>query len=181
MSVETQASTATRLLKLGPPHPEVWGGIMCALGGRMASVDKCIQSIRLSDAEVRSLLDSLDCEGRPAPPISELRKSDRLSFRTRKVILHVLDQHNRVEASFRVVARNLSSNGMGFIHGQMLLPGKCVLVQIPRKGAETLNVIGRIAHCHHVKAMIHEVGLSFTGLGTPRQLTAIAGSPKLAQ
>lgn len=132
----------------------------------MATADKCIQSVRLSNEEVSCLLDLLD--GTETQAASELRKFKRLPFRTRKIVLHVLDGRHGVESSFRVVARNLSSNGLGFIHGQVLPLGKPVLVHIPQKGGEPLKLLGKIVHCRHVKAMLHEVGVEFTGLSKPR-------------
>ncbi len=136
----------------------------------MATADKCIQSIRLSDQQVSAILNVLDSNEKDSQ--EELRKFKRNSFRTRKVLLHVLDGHHGLEASFRVVARNLSTDGMGFIHSQMLPPGKKVLIQIPRKGEDLLNVLARVAHCRHVKGMIHEVGLKFLGFGDRRHLAA---------
>lgn len=136
----------------------------------MATADKCIQSIRLSDQQVSAVLNLLDSKEESSQ--QELRRFKRTSFRTRKVLLHVLDGHHGLESSFRVVARNLSMDGLGFIHGQMLPPGKRVLVQIPRKGTDLLNVLAKVAHCRHVKGMIHEVGLKFLAFGNNRHLAA---------
>lgn len=133
----------------------------------MTTVDKCIQTVRLSNEEVSCILDLLD--GTDGQVAAELRKFKRLPFRTRKVVLHVLDGRHGIESSFRVVARNLSSNGLGFVHGQVLPLGKPVLVQIPQKNGEPLKLLGRIAHCRHVKAMLHEVGVEFTDVSKPHE------------
>jgi hypothetical protein len=125
-----------------------------------------IRSVRLSDQQIAALLGMLD-ESDPSTQ-ANLRKFRRLSYRTRKLVIHVLDEHRKIESSFHVVARNLSVAGVAFIHGQMLLPGKLVLVQIPQSRGEPLTVLGRVAHCRHVQGMIHEAGLQFVGSGKPR-------------
>jgi len=134
----------------------------------MARSNQFIQSVRLSDAQVTALLEALDRKDKESH--KDVRKFKRSRFRSGRVILHVLDANHHVESSFRVVARNLSADGMGFIHGQMLPPGKPVLVQLPRQGKDDLNVLGRVAHCRHVSGMIHQVGLKFVGIGKTRQL-----------
>ncbi|MBI4579924.1 MAG: PilZ domain-containing protein [Planctomycetes bacterium] len=118
-----------------------------------------IRSVRLPDDQLAILLDALDRQdGRKA---AELRRHKRMSFRTAKVVLHVLDNLDTVECSFRVAARNISANGMAFVHGQMLPPGKRALVEIPRKHNDPLHVLGQVAHCRHIGGMVHEVGLRF--------------------
>lgn len=142
----------------------------------MRSSNNCIQSVRLSKEQLQILLDTLDRQEKGAP--QDLRKFKRAPFRTGKILLHVLDNSNAVEATFRVVARNLSSDGLGFIHGQMLPPGKPVLVQIPREGSQWFNILGQVAHCRHVEGMIHEVGLKFVNFGTPKR-GRVHSSPRL--
>jgi hypothetical protein len=127
-----------------------------------------IQSVRLPDQYVAALLEMLDESDRLAR--ADLRKFKRSSYRTRKLVIHVLDENQNIESSFRVVARNLSVAGMAFIHGQMLRPGKLVMVQIPHSHGEGLTVLARVAHCRHVDGMIHEAGLRFVGPGKPSLL-----------
>jgi hypothetical protein len=134
----------------------------------MEKADNCIQSVRLSDQQVLVLLEALDRKDKDLR--TDVRKFKRARFRTGKVIVHVLDAQHSIESSFRVVARNLSADGLGFLHGQMLPPGKPVFVQIPRRGSEDLNLLAKVAHCRHVDGMIHEVGLKFVAFGKSRKL-----------
>ncbi|HPP26334.1 MAG TPA: PilZ domain-containing protein [Phycisphaerae bacterium] len=127
----------------------------------------------MSDQQLLVLLEALDRKDND--PRVDARKFRRARFRTNKVVIHVLDAQHNIESSFRVVARNISADGLGFLHGQMLPPGKPVFVQIPRRDGEDLNLLAKVAHCRHVDGMIHEVGLKFVAFGKSRKL-AIAMS-----
>lgn len=135
--------------------------------------DNSIRSVRLTTEQVSALLDAMDQQ--ESMEGNELRKFKRLRYRNGKITVHVLEDESTSAFCFRVVARNLSSNGMGFLHGQMLPPGKRVLVELPLKQKNMLYVVARVAYCRHVRAMIHEIGLeflSFSHAATNRQAAA---------
>lgn len=139
----------------------------------MAQLASIVESVRLSDDELTKLYEELD--GQEVQGMSEARRHQRMNFRSRRVVIHVLDNHDSIEASFRVVSRNISAGGLGIIHGQMLTVGKRLLVQLPRD-SDRLNLVGQVAHCRHIKGMLHEVGIQFLGRGdaidTASQLAA---------
>ncbi len=118
-----------------------------------------VRDLQLSADDLVRLLNALDAK--PTSPEAESRRHPRMRYRSRRVLMHVVDMEGqRVTASFRSVARNLSTSGMSVLHGQMLPPAAMVNIRIPVTGGQ-LSVYAQVAHCRHVRGMVHEIGLRF--------------------
>lgn len=117
-------------------------------------------SVRLSESEIRQLLDTVDRQFVPEE-IEELRRGNRLKFRSSRVVVHTLNENRDVQKTLRVATRNLSASGMSFLHGQMMPPGQAVLIELPLNGDDTRCILARVAHCRHLRGMVHEIGLEF--------------------
>ena len=116
----------------------------------------------LTQAQLRSLLDELDqAAGDESTP--QKRRSPRKPFRSVNVLISMLDSHGDPEISFRVLTRNISLHGLAFLHHQMIPVEQLLQVEIPFRKGYTVRLLARVAHCRHVRGMIHEIGVEFKG------------------
>ena len=117
-------------------------------------------SVSLPTSQLQTLLDSLDkAGGISGKKPQDGRHHRRLRYRTRRVLVRVLDERSREEAVFKAPTRNISSRGLSFLHKQMLPPGKRLTVSIPLLDDQTIHVIARVIHCRHIRGMMHEIGI----------------------
>jgi len=72
-----------------------------------------------------------------------------------------LTQPSGASARFSVVPRNISTYGLGFIHGQFIHEQTRVNLALPARGGELVGMTGLIVRCRHVTGLIHEVGVMF--------------------
>jgi CheY-like chemotaxis protein len=62
---------------------------------------------------------------------------------------------------YSVVPRNLSSQGLAFIHGQFIYEGSRCEVVLPALDQSWIRKSGMIAMCRHVKGFVHETSVVF--------------------
>ncbi len=60
-----------------------------------------------------------------------------------------------------VTPRNLSRNGIAFLHGQFVYPQNRCRITLDTLVGDTLSLDGTVVRCNHVSGMIHEVGVAF--------------------
>lgn len=72
-----------------------------------------------------------------------------------------LDQAGNAQSVIRVVARDLSSTGVGLLHSNFVYPGTPCTVQLTNSGGTTSQHRGTVVRCQHVSGVVHEVGVHF--------------------
>jgi hypothetical protein len=65
------------------------------------------------------------------------------------------------ERRLSVRVRDVSPTGLGFISGEALATGEEVVVELERRGAPPLHIVGRVQHCEQVAHRVHRVGVLF--------------------
>lgn len=118
-----------------------------------------INSLRLTDPELRQILDRLDKAEAEGEHHSERRADPRLRYRVRHLVVHV--NQGGAEVAFVVPSRNISRGGMAFLHRRMLHVDTPCRVQVMLPGGEWLRVTARVVRCQHVNGVLHEIGLQF--------------------
>lgn len=125
-----------------------------------------IKSVRKDRAFQRRLLDAMD---RHTSSFNvDQRRHKRMPYRGRQVVLYT-KQSGR-DVAFIVVARNISRQGLGFLHGQMMHIGQACSADLATNDGNWINVEGNVVHCRHVHGMIHEIGLEFKSEICPQDL-----------
>lgn len=124
-----------------------------------------IDTLRLSADEQAELLRYLDAKGDGLG--AELRKHDRLGYRSGAGVILALKHPGGSVARYLVRPRNLGSGGLGFLHGSYLHQGSpCQLTLRASVGACQV-IPGHVAWCRHVRGHIHEAGVAFDELIDP--------------
>ncbi len=116
-----------------------------------------INSVRIDRTNLVRLLDGLDRAAGEVP--RNRRQTRRVNWRIRNAIVFPLQNDRSV--AFLVPTRNLSADGMAFLHGQMMHVGRTIGVQLPARGGGWMLVNATVVRCRHVHAMMHEIGLHF--------------------
>lgn len=119
----------------------------------------------LPDSKRSELLDQLDGKLSTSARRSVGRGRDRRidprwEFRSQNVALRVEHLGGGV-SHLLVCGRNLSSGGIGFLHGGYLHPGSHCQFDLITTTGETDVVIGHVVSCRHVEGVVHEVGVQF--------------------
>ena len=118
-------------------------------------------TLRLTKAEQRALIDALNKEAETAEQQKNNRTHERMSFQA--MAIHVTFSHpGGVNAKCLVTARNLSVGGLGFLHGGFVHTDTPVSLQLPTIFGDTRVVNGTVRSCRHVSGKVHEIGVKFT-------------------
>lgn len=122
------------------------------------SASSRINSLGLEGQDLDAFLDSL--EDGTGPDAFKRRDFVRWPFRHASLRFHVLHADGSA-ARIQVACRNLSCGGMSILHSAYLHQDcKCVAV-LQAPDGELLVVRGRIAHCKHLRGVVHEIGVQF--------------------
>ena len=116
----------------------------------------CVDTLRLSPAEYRSIVD--DLERLPNPGAKPAIRGQRYPYAPRQpLVLQVTGMSIR----YLVRARNLSARGICVLHGSFLYPGTACTIALIARDKEQICAQGTVAHCRCVHGRIHEVGIQF--------------------
>ncbi len=121
----------------------------------------CLDLVRLPDNEIEDILSELDRISGPYVP-TERRKYERLKYRPEKdPVIHV-EHPGGTTADFRVKARNISANGLAFLHGSFIHIGTDCAVTLFTIDNEPFLLSSRVVRCRHVQGNLHEVAVDFS-------------------
>ncbi len=111
------------------------------------------------EGDAAKLLNELDASAAGTNEPAGRRYEERLPYRSHIPISWHDDNGERVETW--VHTRDLSKDGIGFLHRGPLAPEKPVEVSLMLGGAEVRSESARLAHCHPLRDGWHLVGLKF--------------------
>ncbi len=114
--------------------------------------------LKLKDNASRQALIKYLEELQRADPGAERRRDNRVHLETIENVTLLIKTR---DASQRFVAMmyDLSTKGVGVIHGGFLHLGTPVTVTATSYDGQQLSLCGTIAHCSHIKARAHLIGI----------------------
>ncbi len=118
-----------------------------------------MNTLRLPQADLEAILREEDTRGLPAAGESR-RRSRRWSHMGVRGVLSVV-QTNGTLAHHVVATRNLSTGGIGLVHGGFLYPGTRCAVSLKTRAGESRSLEGTIVKCALMKGRLHDVGIRF--------------------
>ena len=118
-----------------------------------------VRSLRLSDDELKALLDDLD--GAEGPDSPDRRNAPRYRFRDYHCVFRLKQPGDASTTPFLAATRNLSVHGMSLIHGGFVHTGSRCVVQLISIHGSWENVSGVVVECRHFQDSIHEVRIVF--------------------
>lgn len=117
-----------------------------------------INAVRVDRAILIKVLDLLDKPQGHEP--AEQRRGSRLRFRVHNAVVYPGDTASKGVA-FVVPTRNLSADGMAFLHSHMMYTGRSCIVHLPSRTGKWVVVSATVVRCRHIRAMLHEVAVKF--------------------
>ena len=119
---------------------------------------RCIDSLRLSAAEQAEILQSL-AEREAHGDRSERRREPRLPFEHRIEV--AICAAYGPQTHYLVQGRNLTSRGIGFLHGTFMYSHTVCSVAMPALDGRTIVTRGQVVRCQLVRRHIHDIGVRF--------------------
>lgn len=120
---------------------------------------KPIDTVRLSDQNKQHLIDEMDRAARATAQTGRQRLM-RVAYRARNITVHINHPSGGLSTN-AVTPRNLSAQGVAFIHGTFVYPQNRCTVELVGLGDQKVQVKGEIISCRHVRGQVHEVGVRF--------------------
>lgn len=114
-------------------------------------------SLNMTRTELESVLDALDTDAPGAA--NAKRQSARMAFRATGIQLEIAQPGGQTRIT--VACRNLSRDGLGFLHSSYLHVNTPVMVTLPHRTLGSVKVEGTLVRCRHVKRHIHDIGVRF--------------------
>ncbi|MCB9849155.1 MAG: response regulator [Phycisphaerales bacterium] len=111
----------------------------------------------MRDDEIDALLDALE-----GPPGAEAKREDRrYPYRIRGMPLYVQHPGAHAPIGYRVPTRNISAEGLSFLHGGFLHNGTRCRVQLLTTYGTWTNVDCAVSGCRHLRGNVHEISVKF--------------------
>ncbi len=123
------------------------------------------RTVRLADASRDDLLNKLDSTsqddgGMLDQQVDNRREDRRLQFRGIDIAV-VVEHPGGGVSRILVCPRNLSSGGLGFLHGGFLYTSSRCRIVMPKLDGKEFTINGTIMSCRHVQGHVHEIGVKF--------------------
>ncbi len=120
--------------------------------------------VRLTDQQREALFRRLEGVSSAAeterPSHKNRRGEQRWPYRQHDVVV-TIEHPGRSMSRFTVLTRNLSANGMSFIHGGYIHPTTHCRFMLQLAGGGEQVVAGRAVGCRHIEGVLHEVRVKF--------------------
>lgn len=117
-----------------------------------------LRTIRLQEKDQARLLLQLDRDTQQYDPNANRRRV-RVPFNGTVIVM--LEGAHGVCSKYAVVPRNISSEGLAFIHGQFVHTRQSCRVVLPTLKGQWVAVRGAVLHSRHIEGIIHEVAVRF--------------------
>lgn len=134
------------------------------------------RTLRIPQRELDAMLDAAE-QASAKRTGSSKRQARRWKLRGTGVVL-TLQGHAGTQTHFLVAPRNLSSSGIGVVHGGFVHIGSRCVVSLRTKAGQTRSVEGRIVKCRLMRASLHDVGIAFTEPINPLDFVDPSGEGK---
>ncbi len=133
----------------------------------MSSQNSVIRTIRLSDEKTIELLNTLDEKQSGDDAHENERSFERFPYRPFACVIQMQQPGAAGTTAFYVVPRNISANGMAFLHGGYIHVNTNCLIQLVSTHGAWTDIKGRVVRCHLLQGNIHDVGVSFSHVIEP--------------
>ncbi|MCX5662665.1 MAG: response regulator [Planctomycetota bacterium] len=117
-----------------------------------------MRTVRLAEKDQAKLLAALE---RAGSSFDENANRRRVRVPLNGTVIVMIDGHNGNATKYAVVPRNLSSQGLAFIHGQFVYAKQTCRVVLPTLRGQWVAVKGTVLHARHIGGIIHEVAVRF--------------------
>lgn len=144
---------------MSPPTSASTEGDKSKPGANQPLQHRRINTLGLTRAELDAIYKML--EQPQAAGAAPRRNSARLEYHDESLPIDIV-QPGGGQTHVLVACRNLSRNGLGFLHSSYLHVGTQVVVHLTNAANMPVRLRGSIVRCRHVTRHIHDVGVKFS-------------------
>ncbi|MBN1345064.1 MAG: response regulator [Phycisphaerae bacterium] len=119
-----------------------------------------VKGLRLSKEAEKALLAQMDRETNDFNG-SNRRREDRPPYRPEEGLRIQLFHAEGVKANLQVIPRNISRNGLAFLHGSYVHLGTKCITLLQTLDGRLLEVRGEVIRCTHYRGNVHEVAVQY--------------------
>ncbi|MCC7145181.1 MAG: response regulator [Phycisphaeraceae bacterium] len=127
----------------------------------MQARENPIETIHLNPRERQRLLNKNTQQ--PLKSGQAERRGLRVIYQPNELLISLLQPAGQ-RVTFRVMPRNLSAKGVGFVHGRYVHVGSECLVTLVNLAGMPTNIGGVVVQCRHEEGMLHQVSVKFHNL-----------------
>lgn len=130
-------------------------------------------ALRLAKDELRDIRERLNAE-EDGSEAAQKRRFDRFSYFVPEGIVAEVEQPGGSKACYVVQPRNISQEGLAFLHGNFIHPGVHCTLTLKTVDGERTSIRAIVVACRHVRANVHHVGVRFESQITVADFSADA-------
>jgi len=119
---------------------------------------RLLKTIRLDEERIHKLLDGLDATSGAAP---QERRSSRYKYRVKTLVVYMQQPGFAAPIPYLVIGRNISANGLAFLHGGYVHTQTRCVVQLATSYGTWDDVPATVVRCRYLEANVHEVAVCF--------------------
>ncbi len=120
-----------------------------------------MRSLRLDQATIQKMLDSVDSTENVAPRARDRRRAERYGYRLKGCVVHLQQPGDPGPVAYLAPTRNLSAGGIAFVHGGFVHNGSRCVIQLVTQQETWNNVVGTVVGCRLMQGTAHEVCVRF--------------------
>lgn len=120
-----------------------------------------VDALRISDAEWVECIREMDHRAKNASYDVQRRTEERQSYRNNTRIIVCIRNYDGRKQQFIVRAYDLTSTGLGFLHGSYIYQDTPAEIYLEHKSDGMIRIPATIRCCTHVKKRIHLIGAQF--------------------
>lgn len=130
----------------------------------------------MTGKDIESLLAEMNTQTAGVEGVQRVTK--RWVMQAQKVVMTILGEHGD-RSHYVTIPRNISTQGISVLHGGFLHIGQKCAISIRSVNGKAESVSGEIVRCRHVRGEVHELGVKFDRVITPREFFVQTGSDYL--
>lgn len=116
--------------------------------------------LRLSVRDEAEILAALD-RGSASAAGRDRRRQTRVPYERRAGLIVQMHHPGGSIENYLVRVRNLSTGGVGFLHGSFVYTGTYCVMTLLTINNRAVRVEGKVVRCRHVRKHVHEIGVRF--------------------
>lgn len=125
------------------------------------SSERMVRSIRLDRERIVELLDDLDSVAEAGDGTDSVSHFPTYRYRIKALVAHMRQPDFATPVSFLVPGRNISAEGLAFLHGGFVSPRSRCLLQLVTSDGTWSNVNAVVTQCEVVEGGVHDVRVRF--------------------
>lgn len=125
-----------------------------------SSDENVINCLRLTERQRQAVNSQLDKQSESFKG-ADFRDNKRYSYHASNGIIICIFHPGGTSSKFNVSPRNLSRNGIGFLHGNFIHKDTDCNVFLHKLNGQVVSIAGKIRRCIHLQGHIHEIGVEF--------------------